>query len=144
MSYRNQPDRDPSSGSKEKFSAPARIESFRHALRGVAGVVRTEHNAWIHVCATMLAIGLGFSLEIGRGEWLAVLLAIILVWAAEIFNTAIEMLCDVVSPGYDTRIKGVKDTAAGAVLICALGAVAVGLLVFGPRLLSLAANLLQG
>jgi len=60
-----------------------------------------------------------------------------LVWMAEAFNTAIETLCDVVCPEEDSRIKKAKDVAAGSVLISTIGALAVGCLVFLPRLFSI-------
>ena len=117
------------------FSLRARLESFGHALRGVVIVLRSEHNAWIHALATLAAIALGFALKNDRGEWLAVSLAIALVWTAEILNTALEALCDVVSPEHHPGVKEVKDIAAGAVLVSAVGALIVAILVFGARLL---------
>lgn len=127
---------DPPAG----FSVRARVSSFGHAFRGIALLLRGEHNSWIHALATLAAVILGFALGIDRDEWLAIVLAIALVWTAEGFNTATETLCDVVSPARDPRIKKVKDVAAGAVLLAALGALAVGLVVFVPRLLLLIAR----
>ena len=124
-------------GSRRPFSVAARIESFRPAFSGITSLLRSEHNAWIHLVATVLAIVLGLAFGIRRDEWLAIVLAIALVWTAEAVNTAIEALCDVVSPGHDPRIKKAKDVAAGAVLFSAFGALGVGLLVFVPRLLAL-------
>ncbi len=125
---------EPRAASKP-FSLHARIESFMHAFRGVAVVLRSEHNAWIHALATLAAIALGFALKIDRGDWLAVSLAIALVWTAEILNTAIERLCDVVSPEDHPGVRQVKDVAAGGVLVSAVGALIVAILVFGARLL---------
>ena len=133
------PDAGPGSKAHRTFSLRDRIESFRHALRGFAQLLRSEPNAWIHAFATFLAISMGFALGISRGEWLAVVLAMALVWSAEALNTAIEALCDVVSPDHDPRIRIAKDAAACAVLLSALGALVVGLLVFVPRLLLLLA-----
>jgi diacylglycerol kinase (ATP) len=106
----------------------------------MASLLRSEHNAWIHLAATILAIVLGLAFGIGREEWVAIVLAIALVWTAEAVNTAIEALCDVVSPDHDPRIKRAKDVAAGAVLFSAFGALGVGLLVFLPRLLAMAGS----
>ena len=63
------------------------------------------------------------------------MLAIVAVWTAEALNTAFEALCDVTSPGFHPLVERAKDVAAGAVLICAIGAVIVGGIVFGPHLL---------
>jgi diacylglycerol kinase (ATP) len=119
------------------FSLAARIASFGHALRGLAEVVATQHNAWIHAAATLAACALALLLGISAGEWLAVVLAISSVWTAEALNTAFESLCDVVSPDLHPRVRRAKDVAAGAVLVSATGAATVGLIVFGPRLLRL-------
>jgi diacylglycerol kinase (ATP) len=119
------------------FSLAARIASFGHALRGLAEVVATQHNAWIHAAATLAACALALLLGISAGEWLAVVLAISSVWTAEALNTAFESLCDVVSPDLHPRVRRAKDVAAGAVLVSATGAATVGLIVFGPRLLHL-------
>jgi diacylglycerol kinase len=113
-----------------------RFQAFRFAFRGVGQMLRTEPHARFHALATVVVVVLGGVLEIGRGDWLAVLLAIAGVWCAEAFNTAIEALCDVVSPEFHPQIERAKDIAAGAVLITAIAAVGVGVLVFGPRLLS--------
>jgi len=100
-------------------------------------MLRTQHNAWIHALATLGALGAGIGLDIDRGEWLAIVLAIMAVWTAEALNTAFESLCDVASPEFHPMVERAKDVAAGAVLVAALGAVCIGLLVFGPRLLAL-------
>ena len=121
----------------EQFSVSARVRSFRHALRGIRVMLSTQHNAWIHAAASVAAIGAGFALRIGRGEWLAVALAIMAVWTAEALNTAFEALCDVALPEFHPMVERAKDVAAGAVLISAIGAVAIALLVFGPKLLNL-------
>ena len=117
------------------FSLRARVASFGPAFRGVASLLRNEHNAWIHAGASLAAIGLGILLEITRVEWLVVILAMVVVWVAEALNAALEALCDVVSPTPHPGIKAAKDAAAGGVLMAALGALAIGLIVFGRRLL---------
>jgi diacylglycerol kinase (ATP) len=121
----------------EPFSVSARIRSVRQALRGIWVMLSTQHNAWIHAAATAAAVGAGIALHVSRGEWLALMLAIMAVWTAEALNTAFESLCDVASPEFHPLVERAKDVAAGAVLVSAIGAVAIGLLVFGPRLLGL-------
>jgi diacylglycerol kinase (ATP) len=116
------------------FRVTARIDSFRYALAGLAAMLRTQHNAWIHLAASGSVIGLGVALRISSGEWIAIILSIVLVWAAEALNTAFELLCDVASPEFHPLVKTAKDVAAGGVLIAALGALIVGALVFLPHL----------
>lgn len=78
-------------------------------------------------------MALGLALRLERMEWLALVFAMVLVWAAEALNTALELLCDVASPGFHPLVRRAKDVAASAVLICALGAVVVAALVFVPH-----------
>lgn len=122
---------------KEKFSLAARSRSFRYALNGIRLLLRTEHNARIHLLAAVLAVGAGFFFGISPGEWTAVVIVIALVFAAEAVNSSVEAMCDRFSPGYDEAVGRVKDLAAGAVLICAVAAAVVGFLIFIPKLYSL-------
>mgnify|MGYP000871081505 CR=1 FL=1 len=82
--------------------------------------------------ATILAIGLGFWLNISLVEWAILSITITGVWAAESFNTAIEAAVDLSSPQLHPLAKIAKDAAAAGVLFTAIGAVAVGLALFGP------------
>lgn len=123
--------------SQPSFSIRTRLQSFRFAFRGIRTMLASQHNAWIHAIATITVLALGGALQIGRGDWLAVTLAVIAVWTAEALNTALEALCDVASPEFHPLVERAKDVAAGAVLIAAVGAGVIGLLVFGPPLSAL-------
>jgi len=112
----------------------ARLRSVVYALRGVRTVVASQHNAWIHTLATAAVVTAGVALGLGRFEWLALVFAIVSVWAAEALNTAFELLCDVASPDYHPLVGRAKDVAAAAVLICAAGALVVAGFVFVPHL----------
>lgn len=116
------------------FTIAGRLKSIGFALEGLRTMLRTQHNAWIHLAATIAAIVAGLSLGLSNAEWVAIILAIVIVWVAEGLNTAFELLCDVASPQFHPLVKQAKDVAAAAVLIAALGAVAVGALIFLPRL----------
>lgn len=112
-----------------------RVASFGHAMRGVATALRSEVHLRFHAAATVAVIGLGFYYGIARLEWALLALAVAGVWTAELLNTAIEALTDLASPDWHPLAGKAKDVAAGAVLLAALGALVVGALVFGPRLL---------
>lgn len=114
------------------FSVHARIRSFAHAGAGVRFLWTTEHNARIHLAATILAIVAGIALDITAADWRWIAAAIAWVWFAEGVNTAIEHLCDVVHPGLHDGIRVAKDVAAGAVLISAIGAAIVGIVTLAP------------
>ena len=104
------------------FSLKERAGSFRHAFSGLGFVLRSQHNAWIHAVATVLAVVAGLALGLDGADWKWLVITIVVVWAAETMNTAFEHLCDAVSPAHHASVKRAKDIAAAAVLICALGA----------------------
>ena len=120
---------------KKPFSIRKRLESFRHAFRGIARVVKEEHNFRIHLVIAFLAIAAGFLLNISPAEWLIIILISGLVLVSEILNSAIEQVCDIIIPGEDPRIKNIKDIMAAAVLISSILAVIIGLIIFLPRIL---------
>lgn len=120
--------------SRKKFSVRQRLRSFVYAFRGIGEFFGSQHNGWIHLAAALVAIALGCWLHIDRTEWAIIAICIGVVFAAEIFNTAIEYLVDKVSPGHDQKAGLIKDLAAAAVLIVALTALVVGLLIFWPHL----------
>lgn len=114
--------------------AASRLASFRHAFAGWWYVLRSQRNAWIHAVASLAVFIVAFWLELGRIDWVILLLTVALVWAAEFVNTAVEAVVDLLSPDIHPLAKVAKDVAAAAVLIAALAAVGVGLLLLGPPL----------
>lgn len=122
------------------FGLHARLRSLLAAMRGLAHMVGSEANARIHLVAAVGVIGLGAALRLDPLEWALVVIAIALVWIAEGLNTALEHLADAVCPDHHPLIGVAKDVAAGAVLIAALAAVAIGVLVLGPRLVEVVAG----
>ncbi|MEH6552038.1 MAG: diacylglycerol kinase family protein [Pseudomonadales bacterium] len=118
---------------KQAFSPKLRIKSIGHALAGVLELMQSQPNAQLHLLATVLVAIAGFVTGINRLEWLSLVIVIAMVWAAEAFNTALEVLCDKVEPEHSPAIKTVKDLAAAGVLLTAIGAAVVGALVFLPH-----------
>ncbi len=118
------------------MSLRRRANSFRYAFQGLADLFRSQPNARIHLLVALLAVGAGWFFHISRPEWLAIVICIMLVIALEAVNTALEYLTNLVSPGYHPLAGKAKDAAAAAVLIVAFGAVAVGLVVFIPRIIA--------
>jgi diacylglycerol kinase len=113
------------------------IMSFGYAFKGVAYASKTQLNFRIHLTATVFAVIMGYWLNISATEWLWVALCITLVLVAEIFNTMIESLTDLVSPGYNQKAGHIKDMSAGAVVITAIFALITGIVIFLPKLLLL-------
>ena len=126
-------------GNDRAFSIGARLKSIGHALDGLRLMLRTQHNAWLHLAATLMVLSAGLVLGLTVEAWMALILAIVIVWVAEALNTAFELLCDVASPDFHPIVKAAKDVAAGAVLLSAIGALTVGTIVFLPRLIRLVA-----
>jgi diacylglycerol kinase len=118
---------------KKTFSITSRLKSFKYAFEGIRDFFRTEHNAWIHLLATIGVIVLAVSVPVSRTEIMALVFAVGIVWVAELFNTAIEKIADFVCAEQDPKIKFIKDLSAAAVLISAITALVIGCIVFIPK-----------
>lgn len=114
--------------------SPSRVASVRNALQGLSAVLRAQPNAWIHATASAVVISLAIWLRLGSRDWVVLILAIGLVWTAELLNTALEAVVDLVSPEAHPLARAGKDVGAAAVLIAALTSAAVGLATLGPPL----------
>ncbi len=110
------------------------IESFNYAVTGILSAIKTERNMKIHYFMAFSAIGLSLFFNFNRYEFLALLFAISLVFVAEMLNTAIEKVVDLVTDNYHPLAKLAKDIAAGAVLIAAINSLLVGYLLFFDRI----------
>jgi diacylglycerol kinase (ATP) len=117
---------------RASFTIAARLRSIRYAGRGLLFLLGSEHNAWLHFAATAAVIGASLALKIDTVDWKWIAAAILWVWSAEALNTAIERICNLVSPEPDERVRVVKDVAAGAVLVSATGAALIGAFTFLP------------
>jgi diacylglycerol kinase (ATP) len=114
-----------------------RIRSIRYAVKGIAVMLKSQQNAWIHAFSTIVITIAGFYFGLTKSEWCWVVLAIVAVWTAEALNTAFEFLTDVASPEFHPLAGKAKDVAAGAVLITATGSAIIGLIIFLPYICSL-------
>ena len=110
-----------------------RIKSFGYAGRGIGLVFSTEANMKIHLAVAVLVVMLGFYFQISLNEWIVCLLCFGFVLTAEMINTAIENIIDLVSPKQHELARNGKDIAAGAVLISAIVSAIVGLIIFLPK-----------
>ncbi len=114
-----------------------RLASFRYAIQGIALLLKETPNAHIHFFAAILAIILGVLFGISVAEWLAVLIVIGLVFALEAINTSIETLADFACKERNESIKKVKDLAAAGVLLASIAALAVGVVIFLPKIIEI-------
>lgn len=112
----------------KKYSA-----SFKAAFTGLARFYRLEFNSKVHLVIGSMAIAIAYWQNLSSTEWLFLLLAICMVFVSELFNTAIERLCDLYTTERQEMIAVIKDISAAAVLLCSIFAVIVGLVLFVPK-----------
>jgi diacylglycerol kinase (ATP) len=98
-------------------------------------MVRTQPNFWVHLFAAAAALGFGVILRLSPSELALLILTVGFVLVTECVNTALETLCDLVSPNFHPLVKRAKDVSAAAVLVSALASVVIAALLFGPHLL---------
>ena len=111
------------------------INSFKYAIEGFISSFKTERNMKIHILAMTIVIALGILLKLSKIEWCIITIAIVVVISAELFNTAIETVVDMISPQKNPEAKLAKDIAAGAVLTLAIGTVIIGVIIFIPKII---------
>jgi diacylglycerol kinase len=121
----------------EYFTIKSRIKSFKPAFHGLRLLLKNEHNSRIHFAAAICAIIIGILLKISAFEWCLLTIVTGIVFLAELLNSSLEKLSDIVDPALNERIRAVKDYAAAAVLISAIMALIVGGLIFIPGILDI-------
>ncbi len=109
------------------------IKSANHAIEGILHAARTQRHMRYHLYAAIIILIMGLMLGISWPEFAVLIILSIVVLSVEMLNTAVELITDVLFPEYDQRAKEIKDIAAGAVLICALGAVIIGYIILFER-----------
>lgn len=114
-----------------------RALSFKYAFRGIRHVVKHEPNFRIHIWAAILVFAAGIILHISITEWLFVILTIASVMVAEILNSAVEKIVDLIMPEQNPKAGIIKDISAGAVLIMAIFAAIAGMIIFIPKIIDL-------
>jgi diacylglycerol kinase len=111
-----------------------RKSAFMYAIKGLGASLKNESHMRIHLCAALLAICFAFYFHVESWQWVAILLSITLVIISELFNTAVEKMCDLITTEQRPEIGYIKDISAGAVLLSCFFAIAVALVVFLPHI----------
>ena len=93
-----------------------RVASFKCAGQGVAFMLRTQHNAWIHATLTLIVVAGGVCFGVSAGEWCWLILAMASVWTAESFNTALELITDIAERGLTLTGGGALLTGLGELI----------------------------
>jgi diacylglycerol kinase len=108
------------------------LKSYGYAIRGLVKTFREEQNLKIQTFASLVVFILGIYFSISRIEWAILVLVICLVLIAEISNSAVERITDVLKPRINTYVKEIKDIMAAAVFLSSIGAIVIGLIIFLP------------
>lgn len=111
------------------------ISSFKYAMQGILRAFKTERNLKIHASMMIVVVILGVIFKIAVWEWITCIILFALVIGAELLNTSIEEMVNLLSPEIRVHAKYAKDIAAGAVLIFAIASAIVGAIIFLPKLL---------
>ena len=119
---------------RDKTFLTGRFKSMGFALKGAIKLITTEHSVMVQFSVALLLIFAGFYYNITSTEWLIQTLAIGLVLSIEGLNTAIEKIADFIHPEFHERIGFIKDIAAGAVFFAAMTAIAIGCIIYIPKL----------
>jgi diacylglycerol kinase len=106
--------------------------SFQHAFDGIVWAFRTQPNFRVHLVCSIIALGLGLYFHITTVEMTIIIFTILLGLAAEMINTALESVCDLVTTEWRVQAKIAKDVSAGMMLLIATGAVVVAIFIFSP------------
>ncbi|MBO5397413.1 MAG: diacylglycerol kinase family protein [Clostridia bacterium] len=122
---------------KRKWQTENFVKSFKYAISGIVYGMKTQRNIIIQLCFAVLAIFLGAFLEISKIEWIVIIFTIMFVIFAEMINTAVETVIDLITEEYNKKAKIAKDVAAGAVLISAINAICMGLIIYLDKILAL-------
>ena len=122
---------------KYKKKIKSLVNSFGYAFQGIWSSFRTERNMKIHVFIMILVVLLGIFLHISVTEWMICVILFALVIGAELFNTSIEAVVDMISLEKSSQAKLAKDVSAGAVLVFAIASIIVGLIIFVPKIIDI-------
>jgi diacylglycerol kinase len=113
------------------------LKAFYCAFRGLRNFFLAERNGKIQLLIACLTATFACAFHISSLEWIAVLLCIAMALALEMFNSAIEKLCDFVNKDFHPAIKIIKDVSAAGVLWASIMSIVIGCIIFIPKIISL-------
>lgn len=122
---------------KKDFRIKSLFNVIGYSINGLKHFYRYERSAIIHLVAAILLICGSFSLNLTTVEWLFVIFILVTILSMELINTAIEAVCDLVSPDYNPLIKVAKDCASAATFVLSFALTCVFVVIYIPKLLSL-------
>lgn len=120
---------------KDNSFFTGRLKSIGFAVKGAIKLITTEHSVMVQSSIAVLMTVAGFYYNITATEWMFQILVFGLVLSIEGLNTAVEKIADFIHPDYHERIGFIKDIAAGAVFFAALSAIAIGAIIYLPKII---------
>lgn len=126
------------------YQKPGFWRSLNQAWRGMLYTVKTQKHVQFHLVAGFSVLLFAWYCEVTQFEWMILIFAIGSVISAEVMNSAVEIVVDMVQPNFHPLAGMAKDVAAGAVLVTAIQAVVIGMIVFAPVLLRFASRMFSG
>jgi len=112
-------------------------KSLKHAIDGIIHTIKSERNFRIHLVLLSITVFFGIYFNVNEIEWLSITTIAVMVLFSELINTAVENTLDWLEPNHHETVKIVKDICAGAVLVCAIGALIIGIIIFTPYVIAL-------
>lgn len=111
------------------------LEALKNSINGIKYTIKSGRNFKIQLVFAVVAILAGIVFKISMQEWTILTIIIFLVLLAEMVNTAVETIVNMITTEYNENAKNAKDISAGVVTLCALCSIIVGLIIFVPKLL---------
>lgn len=109
-----------------------RIKGIIIAISGMFFLLKNEDSIKVQSLCIILFVFLGYYFDITKNEWIIHIILIGFILTAEALNTVAEKICDIINPDYDSRIKLIKDIAAGAVSFAVISSIIVLLIIYYP------------
>lgn len=125
----------------ERYRKPRFCRSLNQAWQGLLHTCKTQRHMKVHLVAGISVVCNAWMWQVSGLEWIILIFAIGCVIGAEVFNSAIEIVVDLVQPNFHPLAGLAKDVAAGAVLVSTFQAIVIGMIVFLPRLIGFASKL---
>lgn len=122
---------------KKSFNVSSFANVIKYSMQGYAHFYKYERSAILHLIVAVLIILGSLSLDMTRVEWLFMIFILLTMLAIELLNTAIEAVCDLVSPQYNKYVKIAKDTASAATFSIALALVAALVIIYVPKIMNI-------
>lgn len=121
----------------KKMSVKRFFNAIKYSIEGLVHAYQNEQSLWLHGICTIITILLGCFLKISFNQWAIVLIALVVVLAVELLNTAIEATVDLVTSEIHPLAKVAKDCGSAAAFVSSIMATIICLFIFVPKILAL-------